>query len=58
MTDETVVELPDIPVPGTGVVLTNVTVTTEPLTPAEQLAFAALDAKVEEASATAPEDVQ
>jgi hypothetical protein len=41
------VKLPDIPVPGTSVVLTNVTVTVEPLTPEDAAAFAARDAALE-----------
>jgi hypothetical protein len=40
------VTLPDMPVPGTGVVLTNVVVTVEPLVVADQIKFALLDALI------------
>jgi len=35
--------LPDIPVPGTGVILTNVEVTVEPLLPIDQIKMAVFD---------------
>lgn len=35
--------LPDIPVPGTSVILTNVEVTVEPLLPLDQIKMAILD---------------
>jgi hypothetical protein len=37
------IKLPDIPVPGTGVILTNVEVTVEPLLPLDQIKMAVLD---------------
>ena len=42
MSNQTV-KLPDIPVPGTGVILTNVEVTVEPLLPLDQIKMAILD---------------
>lgn len=42
MTSQTV-KLPDIPVPGTGVILTNVEITVEPLLPLDQIKMAVLD---------------
>jgi len=37
------VKLPDIPVPGTGVILTNVEVTVEPLLPLDTIQMALID---------------
>lgn len=37
------VRLPDIPVPGTGVILTNVEVTVEPLLPLATIQMAIID---------------
>jgi hypothetical protein len=37
------VKLPDIPVPGTGVILTNVEVTVEPLLPLATIQMAIID---------------
>ena len=37
------VKLPDIPVPGTSVILTNVEVTVEPLLPLDQIKMAIFD---------------
>jgi hypothetical protein len=37
------IKLPDIPVPGTGVILTNVEVTVEPLLPLDTIQMAVID---------------
>jgi len=37
------VKLPDIPVPGTGVILTNVTVTVEPMLPLDTIQMSLID---------------
>lgn len=37
------IKLPDIPVPGTNVILTNVEVSTEPLLPLDMIKMAVID---------------
>jgi len=37
------IELPNIPVPGTGVTLTNVTVTVEPMLPLDTIQMSIID---------------
>lgn len=37
------IKLPDIPVPGTGVILTNVEVTVEPIVPLDMIQMAVIE---------------